>query len=1306
MTKITSIAAYLVRKLWLLLAILLVVFALLLSAARYALPQIEHNKHLLENYINQHYGVNLSIDSVQAVWLRTGPSIVLNSVSLAQNEGSPVALDIRQVYVEVDFWQSLAQRMISSTRFELRGLKLNVDADRLDGKNNNEFPVVNALKGLFLEQLQSFSLEDGEVTVSRDNNPQLFNIDRLTWNNSGLHHQGLGQLRVAELASNSASFIIDIEGTKEDFEGTFYAKADDLDISPWVSDLLNTKRPLTESRANFEVWADLKNDEITGVQARFDHSLLEWGGENYSSLFTGVRGGSIQALPSVRGWNVRVDQLILDSNNETLVTDLVGEVTNGGDVLLNTVKPVQLHPFLMLLPLFMDDTSEEEIRALNPNGQLATLQVQVRNGKPEIAAKIIDMSWAQTNNVPGLSALDADLYWYKNTGAVYLKSENSRLSADNIIKQNLSVNRLTANIFVHNEGDVDSKNWIVTGRNLVLDTDKIVITPQFRANLTTGDLDIFASVDPMELNAVSQFFPTSLMGKGTDSYLTRAFTGAGKITRANVLWHGNPRDFPFADNSGIFQANIDIENSDFVFSSKWPMLTDLDIAVRFTNNGLVINSKSGALAGIYVSDMSAEIPRLHSSSTLTINANGSGTGENLTALMKQSSIADSLGKILDTQVQISGAIDAQLTLNIPLNGSGVSAIGEASLKDNSVYISSTKMLFENTSGTVHFDNADINAEQLTANLLTQPVEISLNGNKTQNYDLAVGLKGRWHVHPLVEYVKADLVDYIDGETNWAANVDITLSEDGFSYTSQLNADLTATRSLLPAPFDTQAGTSLPLRLSSKGNIQASTINATLGDSIAFEGVLPHSEMQFSRAHLSLGDAELNNRGTGFSIAANLPKADVVDWFLALHSLIASDDSSSTLNNNNHPHLFTTPTRIWVTADTLTLKDHTFDNVALTARQQDNDWLLQVDAKEARGTVRINSDFMGQGIEINADYLSLTPTINKQSDDENSLDFVLLPTTNDPLVKIDPLDLPPIYFYCRLCTVHDVNLGEITLDTAKTKQGMQIRQFSMRSKESDVSATGYWQHEGENILTNVTGELKTSDVGQMLKQYGVSSGIKDSQATVNFDLGWPSSPLDFSLENMNGNVTWSFTDGYLTELSDKGSRIFTLFSLNSLVRKLSLDFRDVFAKGFFYDKMGGTLQIADGRAYTEDTEIDGGAGEIEIAGFTNLTDGALNYNVSFTPNVTGNLPFLVYFLATPPTALAALALDQVLTSAKVISNVNYKVTGTIAEPQFDEVERNSKDINLPTQISPENPIENDRPLTPDDVKRMNMEIING
>lgn len=68
-------------------------------------------------------------------------------------------------------------------------------------------------------------------------------------------------------------------------------------------------------------------------------------------------------------------------------------------------------------------------------------------------------------------------------------------------------------------------------------------------------------------------------------------------------------------------------------------------------------------------------------------------------------------------------------------------------------------------------------------------------------------------------------------------------------------------------------------------------------------------------------------------------------------------------------------------------------------------------------------------------------------------------------------------------------------------------------------------------------------------------------------------------------------------------------------------------------------------------------------------------------MTGNLPVLVYFMVNPPTALAALALDQVLTSAKVISNVNYSVTGTIDKPVVSEIGRDSADVELPARVPP-------------------------
>ena len=136
-----------------------------------------------------------------------------------------------------------------------------------------------------------------------------------------------------------------------------------------------------------------------------------------------------------------------------------------------------------------------------------------------------------------------------------------------------------------------------------------------------------------------------------------------------------------------------------------------------------------------------------------------------------------------------------------------------------------------------------------------------------------------------------------------------------------------------------------------------------------------------------------------------------------------------------------------------------------------------------------------------------------------------------------------------------------------------------------------------------------------------------------------------------------------------------------MRKLKLDFRDVFAKGFFYDKIKGSFQLSDGTADTRDTIVDGGAGEITMHGYTNLISKELNYQIAFAPKVTSSLPVIIAYMVNPATALAALALDQVLTSAKVISNIKFSLTGTLDDPKLEELGRDSKDITLPAQIDP-------------------------
>lgn len=1282
MRKAGEVAAYFIKKVWLLLAVVLVLFAVMLSVLRYALPHLDHKKHLLEEYVNEKYGVELHIGSVQADWVKEGPSVILNDVVLVNSDSSPVALEIEQVHMKIDFWESLRQRMLSSNAFTLDTLSVEIDTDRLHDAGESDFPVVDALKSLFLEQLQRFTLSDGEVVLLRNGTREVLQIDALNWLNRDEHHQGTGAIRVQELTNNSASFIIDLTGSPDNLNGVLYAKAKDLDISPWVKGLLSTHRPLQESRANFEVWAEVSSSEFSAFYTQFDESKLAWGEEDELVFNSGIRGGSIQALPVGENWHFRVDQLIFESNDQSLVTDLVGTVDSQGEMLVNTVKPAPVNPFLVLLPLFTNDTADDNVRDLNPTGQLATMQLYLTSKGVQLAAKLIDISWQQEKKIPGLDAIDADIYWYKNQGVILLSAEDASLDIDNLLPDNLNIDTLSGKVFVYSDQD----EWVVESYELAVRSDKLSFSPAFHYRTGSKALLARADIAPRPLENIQALLPGPLMGKHTSAFLNRALAGSGEIAGGTILWQGRLSDFPFADNQGVFLAQVALKDATFQFSKDWLPLTHTDATLIFENRGLSITSPGGRLGDIRVGNMQARIPALTKGGELTIDAVGEGQAEAVTALMLQSSLADSLGRLLDKDIIASGTLKAALNLVIPFDDPHVVATGSVQLNGNDITVTSTGMRFSGTHGEISFVNDAISADNITADLLAQPVTLSFSGFKeNSDYRVDIGLAGEWNVGPLLSQYNPDFKQYLSGSSGWQAVVDLTLQPQGFSYGANLTAPLTGINSDLPAPFAKEAEQTLLLNIISEGNQQASTVKASLGDEVRFEGVLPHEEMQFSRAHLAMGESDFVGMGIGFSISAELPYVDSADWYKTIEMLVSG--ISAKQGDSSKATLFSVPERIFITTDSLVIAGQQLTNARVTAKQQNNNWMLDINAAQARATVNLYDDWLARGVSVEADYLRFDKWKEKTEDQAQH--------------QWNADTLPPVYFHCAQCSVLERDLGEVTIDVVKADSGLDIRQFRSQSKHGLITASGKWIFGKDTNHTSLEGTVKSDDVGLMLKAWGLDSGIKDSGANVEFALNWDKSPMDFDTSLVSGDVSWSLTDGYLSEVSDKGSRIFTLFSLNSLVRKLSLDFRDVFATGFFYDDMSGTLRIDKGKAFTDDTVIDGGAGDINIRGYTDLVTSELNYNVEFTPNVTGNLPILVYFLATPPTALAALALDQVLTSAKVISNVNYHVTGTLSEPVFDEVGRDSKEVSLPAQTNPVDPAL--EPLADPDMERIKLEI---
>ena len=1274
-------AAYITRKLWTLAAVLLVFVAVSISLLRYTLPHMDKQKYRVEQWLSEQYGVELVIGELSAGWSGIGPTLLLRDVELKQNARSPIGLDIAETQVELDFWGTILARQINSRRFELSGLHLMVDLEQMKG-SDSDFPIVDALQSLFLEQLQQFSVRDSIVEIRTARDQQLIDIQKLSWVNREQKHQGVGQLKVVELANNSAFFGLDLRGDKDNLSGTFYAKAEELDLAPWLNQFVKTDNKITESRGNFTFWAGIERSRVTEIQVELDESQFAWDAPD-SEVSASIVGGHLFAKPVRQGWDISIDNLALRSHGESLISSWSARLDSEGNTYVNNRTPVNINALLPLLPLILDEKSHKFVDDLSPTVNIEELQLAF-NGSASVHMAFSDLSWQQAELLPGLQGLSGNFSWHDNRGKLNLFSYNNTLTINNLLSQNIDYSAFRLDMFIENgEGGVE-----LTIPEMSFSSDLVSFNQTMSYRSQDDYLAIETDIDPLPVDKVKSLFPGDLMGRDTRSYLTRALV-SGTVEGAKIIWSGNPDHFPFEQNQGIFQAAVQISDAEFSFDERWPSLTNFDISLLFENESLTMWSERGQLLDVQLKDLHAVIPVLEDGAVLTIDAIGNASGEQVTQLMLVSDLADTVGSTLENGVQIKGLVSTNLNLHIPLSGEDVVATGRVALDGNTIYLPDLDMTFTDAMGDVSFINDKVEFSELNASLLQQPVKLDFYGyqNNQGDYVADVKVAGDWDVQPLLNDYHRGFEPYLQGTGNWLANVDLIIGDADFNYKLDLRSGLQGVSSELPAPFTKSREDTLPLVVRSEGNNQASNVTLTLGDEISFVGVLPHKELQFSRAHLALGKSEFVGMGLGFSISADMDEMDFAQWYGAISALVTHIPSS------DNP-ILAEPQRIYVDVDNLRLFGQSLENLELVVKQSSDDWLLEFNAEQARAKVTLHSDWFNEGIKVEADYINL----NEWKGERGESSF-----------QPELSSLPPVTFSCRQCRFQGKDLGEVQLALSRVSEGMQIDNLQMRNANGEVSAKGTWYLSDNGSSTRLIGDLNSGDFGAFLKGFDVDSGIKDSKGNFNFDLSWQHAPYEFNLATLNGSVGWRLTDGYLTEVSDKGSRIFSILSLQSLVRKLSLDFRDVFAKGFFYDKMKGSFEVVDGRADTQDTVIDGGAGEMTIAGYTDLTSQELDYTISFAPNVTSSVPLLVYWMVNPATAIAALAIDQVLTEAKVISNVRYSLTGTLDEPILTELGRKSKDITLPAKVDPgTNPASGAKQAPKDPLinERVSIEVNNG
>jgi uncharacterized protein YhdP len=201
-------------------------------------------------------------------------------------------------------------------------------------------------------------------------------------------------------------------------------------------------------------------------------------------------------------------------------------------------------------------------------------------------------------------------------------------------------------------------------------------------------------------------------------------------------------------------------------------------------------------------------------------------------------------------------------------------------------------------------------------------------------------------------------------------------------------------------------------------------------------------------------------------------------------------------------------------------------------------------------------------------------------------------------------------------------------------------------------------------------LEVGNGGALLARSGYPGVVRDTKGRIEGRLHWPGSPVEFSGGALSGTLALDMQQGQFLKAEPGIARLVGVLNMQSLPRRIKLDFRDIFSEGFAYERIRGDLQFLNGQASTQNLRIIGVQASVILGGTADLATERQDLRVLVLPEVNAGLASLGYAaLVNPAIGLGAFIAQYVLRNpVRELLSYEYRVTGSWSDPVVELVRR--------------------------------------
>jgi uncharacterized protein YhdP len=229
---------------------------------------------------------------------------------------------------------------------------------------------------------------------------------------------------------------------------------------------------------------------------------------------------------------------------------------------------------------------------------------------------------------------------------------------------------------------------------------------------------------------------------------------------------------------------------------------------------------------------------------------------------------------------------------------------------------------------------------------------------------------------------------------------------------------------------------------------------------------------------------------------------------------------------------------------------------------------------------------------------------------------------------------------------------------------------MATAHGTIQTSGRWSGKPGQSRTSLALELNAPDTGLFLQDLGYGKMMAQGKTKLKGQIDWPGDLGDFSFAAINGSLDLDCQSGQFLSVEPGVGRLIGLISLQSLPRRISLDFRDIFSQGFAFDSLAGHVDATKGVLNTQNLVMQGPAAKVGIEGTADLGPETANLHVRVAPAVGNSVSFATTLLGGPAVGAATWLFQKLFKDPLgQILMYEYEVTGPWEEPVVKSLGKN-------------------------------------